>query len=221
MDIKDKDTRRIPTGENIMDDKRYNDLIYAYMQSVSNRVPEKEDRYVWKNNFKKKEVAKILKINFRTFQRKFNHLIDNGYVIETEDTYELPKISKWNFYIPLDTLRYLINSANEDVITVYAYLGQMKKSIDEENKRTGENKRAYFTESKLLMFMGYKINRNINGEVIEMPSNNSKDWSKINDIITCLKNNGLLECKEEKELYNGKYIYKTYYTINTKVKNIK
>ncbi len=129
--IKENNTRRFLTGEGIMDNKKFNDIIYAYLQSISHRHPEKQDRYVWKSNFIKREVAKTLKINFRTFRRKFDYLVENGYVIETSQTYELPKVSKYNFYIPVDTLTYLARATNENVIMVYSYLGQLKNSMNE------------------------------------------------------------------------------------------
>ena len=218
---KNEGTRRIPTGEGIMDDKKFNDLIYSYLQSVSNRVPAKEDRYVWKANFIKKDVAKLLKINFRTFQRKFDYLVDNGYVIETDRTYELPKISTWNFYIPIETLKYLVHTVNEDVIMVYSYLGQLKNSIDNKNKKFNLNKKAYFTKSDLLIRLGYKTKAKVKGQVIERASTHQKDWEKINYILDMLDDKlNLIKCNVVKEPYKDGYIEKIYYTVNTEI-NIK
>lgn len=211
-------TRRLPTGEGIMDDKKYNDLIYAYMQSISNRVPEKQDRYVWKSNVVKKDIAKALKMNFRTFQRKFDYLVDKGYIVETERTYELPKISQWNFYIPLETIKYLAHTANENVIMVYSYLGQLKNSIDKKNKELNQNNKPYFTKSDLLIRLGYKTKARAKGQVIERPSTNQKDWDMINDILDLLDDKlNLIKCRTVKEKYNDGYIEKIYYTVNTEI----
>ena len=30
--------RRMPTGEGVMDDKKFNDLVYAYLQSISYKI---------------------------------------------------------------------------------------------------------------------------------------------------------------------------------------
>ena len=49
----------MPTGEGVMEDKKFNDLVYAYLQSVSYRDAPKEDRYVWKRDFIKRMSQKI------------------------------------------------------------------------------------------------------------------------------------------------------------------
>ena len=206
---KEVNTRRIPTGEGVMDDKKFNDLIYAYLQTISHRVPNKQERYVWKNNFRQSEVAKRLGMNLRTFKRKFANLKQQGYVVDGGDVYNLPSVSKWCFFIPLETLEYLVDTANEKVISTYAYLGELKNEV-------GDN--AYFTKSRLLILLGYKTLKNINGKTVEVASTNKKDWDKINNILQCLCNNGLLQYREVKEMYNGKYIYKNYYEIKTRVK---
>lgn len=207
--------RRIPTGGTVMEDKKFNDILYAYLQSISYRDPNKEDRYVWKNDCKREDLAKALKMNLSTLKRKFNHLVSNGYIVEKEDTFELPKVSQWNFFIPVETLKFLIDTTNEDIITVYAYLGQLKNQMKD---------KAYYTESKLLILLGYKIKlrtKDENGNQMYRASTNSRDWERINNIIKALKLFGLLTTVEKKEIYNGKEVYKTYYEISTIVRESK
>ena len=188
-----------------MDNKNFNDLIYAYLQAVSYRDPNKKDRYVWKRDFIKRDVAKILKINFRTFQRRFDYLVENGYVIVKDEVYELPKISEYNFYIPLDTLKYLINTTNEDVIKIYVYLGQLKKCMEKE---------AYFTKSKLLVLMGYKTTASDGVKA----STNKRDWERINNILDMLEDKlKLIECKKVYEPYKNGTTEKIYYNLYTKI----
>lgn len=204
--------RRIPTGGTIMEDKKYNDLIYAYLQSISYRDPNKEDRYVWKNQFLKRDVAKLLRINFRTFQRKFDYLIESGYIIEKEDLYELPKVSQWNFFIPVDTLKFLVDATNEDIITVYAYLGQLKKTLKD---------KAYTTKSDLLIRLGYKTKlktKDENGNQMYRASTNQRDWERINNILCMLDEKlNLIKCRIIKETYKDGYIEKIYYEVNTNI----
>lgn len=200
-----ENTRRLPSGEGFMDNKNFNDLIYAYLQAVSYRDPNKKDRYVWKRDFIKKDVAKTLKINFRTFQRRFNYLVENGYVIVKDEIYELPKISEYNFYIPLDTLKYLIDTTNEDVIRMYVYLGQLKKCMGKE---------AYFTKSKLLVLMGYKTTASDGVKA----STNKRDWERINNILDMLEDKlKLIECKKVYEPYKNGTTEKIYYNLYTKI----
>ena len=207
--------RRIPTGGTVMEDKKFNDILYAYLQSISYRDPNKEDRYVWKNDCKREDLAKALKMNLSTLKRKFNHLVSNGYIVEKEDTFELPKVSQWNFFIPVETLKFLIDTTNESIITVYAYLGQLKNQMKD---------KAYYTESKLLILLGYKTKlrtKDENGNQMYRASTNSRDWERINNIIKALKLFGLLTTVEKKEIYNGKEVYKTYYEISTIVRESK
>lgn len=207
--------RRIPTGGTVMEDKKFNDILYAYLQSISYRDPNKEDRYVWKNDCKREDLAKALKMNLSTLKRKFNHLLSNGYIVEKEDTFELPKVSQWNFFIPVETLKFLIDTTNEDIITVYAYLGQLKNQMKD---------KSYYTESKLLILLGYKTKlrtKDENGNQMYRASTNSRDWERINNIIKALKLFGLLTTVEKKEIYNGKEVYKTYYEISTIVRESK
>lgn len=200
-----ENTRRLPSGEGFMDNKNFNDLIYAYLQAVSYRDPNKKDRYVWKRDFIKRDVAKILKINFRTFQRRFDYLVENGYVIVKDEVYELPKISEYNFYIPLDTLKYLINTTNEDVIKIYVYLGQLKKCMGKE---------AYFTKSKLLVLMGYKTTASDGVKA----STNKRDWERINNILDMLEDKlKLIKCKKVYEPYKNGTTEKIYYNLYTKI----
>ena len=210
-----ENTRRIPTGGTVMEDKKFNDILYAYLQSILYRDPNKEDRYVWKNDCKREDLAKALKMNLSTLKRKFNHLVSNGYIVEKEDTFELPKVSQWNFFIPVETLKFLIDTTNEDIITVYAYLGQLKNKMKD---------KAYYTESKLLILLGYKTKlrtKDENGNQMYRASTNSRDWERINNVIKALKLFGLLTTVEKKEIYNGKEVYKTYYEISTIVRESK
>ena len=207
--------RRIPTGGTVMEDKKFNDILYDYLQSISYRDPNKEDRYVWKNDCKREDLAKALKMNLSTLKRKFNHLVSNGYIVEKEDIFELPKVSQWNFFIPVEILKFLIDTTNEDIITVYAYLGQLKNQMKD---------KAYYTESKLLILLGYKTKlrtKDENGNQMYRASTNSRDWERINNIIKALKLFGLLTTVEKKEIYNGKEVYKTYYEISTIVRESK
>ena len=132
-------------------------------------------------------------------------MVENGYVIVKDEIYELPKISEYNFYIPLDTLKYLINTTNEDVIKIYVYLGQLKKCMGKE---------SYFTKSKLLVLMGYKTTA-LDGV---KASTNKRDWERINNILDMLEDKlKLIECKKVYEPYKNGTVEKIYYNLYTKI----
>lgn len=212
---KEANKRRIPTGDGIMNDKKFNDLVYSYLQCISDRRQGEHDRYLFKSRLNKSRAAKNLRMNLRTFYRKFDHLVDKGYIVETEDTYELPKISEYNFYIPYETLQFLVDVSNEDVISVYSYLGQLQESL---RKEKGEKKTSpYFTISRLLIIMNYKIKngKDKDGNQLWAPSKHTRDWERMNNIISSLVNHGLLSYKTVYYTSNGIQKPRHYYTIST------
>lgn len=99
------------------------------------------------------------------------------------DVYVLKQDFKRFQYIKTDTLKYLVDTANINVIKVYTYL--LNKFIYKKNS----NEKYSFTKKELCKSIGYSYrNDNI---------------SKINNILTCLKNNGLIEYSQS-YYYNGK-----------------
>lgn len=164
----------------ILADKGFNDVLYCLLQVESNHTPGEKHRYIKKSAVDKKAWSKVMKMSVKTFNRRLKDLIDREVVIEQGDYYILPEeISKYYYMIPMDTMRFLCNTANQDVFKVYSHLGRWYEN---------EGANAYFTKSKLITVLGGKS------------TTNPRDWEKINDILTCLKNNGLIEYVAEYEL---------------------
>ena len=206
--------RRMPTGEGVMEDKKFNDIVYAYLQSVSYKIEDiSEYRFLYKSQLNYTRIARELKMNLKTCKSKIKYLFENGYIVEVKKDnltiYELPNLGQYYFLIPNETLKYLVDTCNENIIITYAYLGQLKNALGE---------KAYFTKSRLLILLGYGINAKIKGKKTIIPSTNQRDWDRINNILDMLENKLKLITTKEIEGYDGeKKISKIIYEITTKI----
>lgn len=169
--------RRIPMEEEFMKDKMISDLLYSMLQSYSNWNKEENHRYIPKKIIKKSKWAKALGISRPTLDKRIGKLLEKEYLIDKEDYYILPNKGEYYFLVPVETLNYLINTANHNVIKIYCHLGLLYKFY---------GNKAYYTQSKLLEVIGYD----------KTDKNNHKT---IKHILTSLKLNGLLVTTSESE----------------------
>ena len=210
----DNNKRRMPTGKGVMDDKKFNDLVYAYLQSISYKIDSvSEYRFIYKNQLNYARISRELKMNLRTLKSKIKYLFETGFVREKQSgeltIYELPNLKEYYFLIPNETLRYMVDTCNENVIIIYAYLGQLRNAL---------GNKSYFTKGKLLILLGYKINVVRDGAKKIAPSTNQRDWERINSILDMLENklkliktNKIVECEDDKT------VTKYFYEISTKI----
>ena len=169
--------RRIPMEEEFMKDKMISDLLYSMLQSYSNWNKEENHRYIPKKIIKKSKWAKALGISRPTLDKRIGKLLEKEYLIDKEDYYILPNKGEYYFLVPVETLNYLINTANHNVIKIYCHLGLLYKFYGD---------KAYYTQSRLLEVIGYD----------KTDKNNHKT---IKHILTSLKLNGLLVSTSENE----------------------
>ena len=169
--------RRIPMEEEFMKDKMISDLLYSMLQSYSNWNKEENHRYIPKKIIKKSKWAKALGISRPTLDKRIGKLLEKEYLIDKEEYYILPNKGEYYFLVPVETLNYLINTANHNVIKIYCHLGLLYKFY---------GNKAYYTQSKLLEVIGYD----------KTDKNNHKT---IKHILTSLKLNGLLVTTSESE----------------------
>ena len=119
--------RRIPMEEEFMKDKMISDLLYSMLQSYSNWNKEENHRYIPKKIIKKSKWAKALGISRPTLDKRIGKLLEKEYLIDKEDYYILPNKGEYYFLVPVETLNYLINTANHNVIKIYCHLGLLYK----------------------------------------------------------------------------------------------
>ena len=148
----DNNKRRMPTGKGVMDDKKFNDLVYAYLQSISYKIDSmSEYRFIYKNQLNYTKISRELKVNLKTLKSKIKYLFEAGFIKEKQSgeltIYELPNLKEYYFLIPNETLKYMVDTCNENVIIAYAYLGQLKNALGD---------KSYFTKGKLLIYNSEK-----------------------------------------------------------------
>lgn len=99
--------------------------LYAYLLSQS--IGDQGETKVYKESLPSwQEIAgKILGYKSRsTVGNHLKYLKDQGYIQDCGKYYLLPRLEKMYFKIPLETLRFLIDTVKEPVIKTYIYLGQ-------------------------------------------------------------------------------------------------
>ena len=115
--------RQIPKAFQICSNKLYNDLMYAYLQSISER-DEQGIRYVNKGDIKFTKLGEILSMTRQTASSKFKNLLELGMIQELSDgRYEIiPLENELAMLLHYDTLKLMVDALNENSISVYAYL---------------------------------------------------------------------------------------------------
>lgn len=178
-----------------LNDTKVDSELYAYLMSMSYGSKEGQT-VVYKENLPSQAVIgrDVLHKTRQTVINHLKYLKQEGYVIEEKDKYILPKMENIYFIIPLDTLEYLLNTVKESVIKTYIYLGQRWKWKGSEYE---------FTLEEIGEHIGKKIN------------NHQRVYKELNDILHCLKNEGLIDyC----EYYNGQSKKKKLKAFNLKTK---
>ena len=170
-----KSNKRIPIDA-FISDKKVSDLVYGKFQLESKFIEKGESRVMEKVRLSKTEWAKELGMSRPTLDTKIKYLKKVKLIIDKGETFEIPEFGKRYFLIPDDTLRFLVNTANAEVIKVYTHLGSIWKLNGTE---------ASFTQRQLLEILGYAPNK-------------TENHKKISDILTCLVNNGLVAYREQK-----------------------
>lgn len=158
-----------------LNDKKVDGELYAYFQSLSKY--ENEKTYVLKKDLPKQiDICETLGIKSpKTYRTHLLYLIEQGYIIEEEDKYILPRIEDIYFLIPLKTLQYLNDNCREHIIKIYIYLGQKYKF------GLVKGSQYEFTLEEIGEHIGLKI------------KNNSRAYSVINNALDLLVNSGLID----------------------------
>lgn len=158
-----------------LNDKKVDGELYAYFQSLSKY--ENEKTYVLKKDLPKQiDICEILGIKSpKTYRTHLLYLIEQGYIIEEEDKYILPRVEDIYFLIPLKTLQYLNDNCREHIIKIYIYLGQKYKF------GLVKGSQYEFTLEEIGEHIGLKI------------KNNSRAYSVINNALDLLVNSGLID----------------------------
>ena len=185
--------RDFPMKKEFLSNKKMNDIIYGFLQTNSYLTPEKQ-RYCWKSDVTAGKIIKyfeeqekespIAERTIRDLLKLFlkAHLLEEGQ-IDNKKVYYLPDPCKEDGYVEIktETLRFLVNTANSNVIKIYA---QLKKMWECHIKFKYKDKYR-FSAVDLLNILGYKT------------TTYSENYKMIEDILTCLQNNELIKVHKE------------------------
>lgn len=119
----EKDSRQVPSSSCYTADKKYNDLLWGYLQAASYR--EKEQRYIDKLEVNFKKMADYFGVTRQTIAKQFRGL-EELELITYEEEMERQRFSllepELASLLPTDTLRKLNNTLQQNCISIYVYL---------------------------------------------------------------------------------------------------
>lgn len=185
------DNRRFPMRVEFLSDKKMNDIIYGFL--LSNSFPTEDNRrYCNKADVTAGKMIKYFKeqhldspISERTIRDLFKlfiniDLLEEGQ-LDKQRVYFLPYLdgTEGKVYVKIktDTLQFLVDTANNNVIKVYAHL----KMMMEIHKSKKYKELFRFSKASLLDVIGYKT------------QNYYRNYEMIENILDSLQNNGLIK----------------------------
>ena len=154
------DSRQVPKAKNICSNKKYYDILYAYLQCISERNKETNKRYFLKKDINFSKLGEVFNLTRQTVSTKFKNLKELGLIVEQDDgNYELVELSAdIAALIPYDTLKILTDTLNENSISAYIYL----LNIYYKNKCQP----IQFTLDQIKSYIGISTTTRSNNEII-------------------------------------------------------
>ena len=139
-------------------------------------MPENGQTVVYKSDLPtQKAICNKLDIgDARTYKSRLKYLIEAEYMIEEEDRYILPNKEDLYLLIPLETIQFIRDTLKKPVIKTYIYLGQKWK----------QKPNYEFTYEEIGKHIGVKL------------AGNARGYMMIDNILTALTNNGLINVSE-------------------------
>lgn len=148
---KERTSLLIPSEENFISNKEVSDILYVWILLNGDNI----DGNITINQ-KPRGAYKELGINYRTFYRKIDKLLEYGY-IEKDGEYKY-KISskkyKYKRYVYKDIIKELYDTKINNIIKVYIYLS----SLYDTNQKKGIP--TYFRYNTLAKVIGYYGGKN-------------------------------------------------------------
>lgn len=158
-----------------MNNKKIDGELYALLLTYS-YGSQNQETVIYKNSLPS-QATMCTKLGIKspkTLRAHMAYLIETGYLIDNDDHYIVPRQEDIYFMIPLDTLQFLTDVLQEQVIKVYIYLGQRFKF-----------KPGYiFTVEEIGEHIGIQM------------GNNQRNYDMINNALVCLAKLGLIKYTE-------------------------
>lgn len=119
----EKNRRQVPKIKDYLSMKNYCDVLYCYLQVISQYDENRNIRYISTKDCKFTVIGRALGMSRQTVSKKFKVLVDAGLVVKFDTRYELVNLDKTLAeLVPFSTLRILTNTVKENVISTYIYL---------------------------------------------------------------------------------------------------
>ena len=205
LEIK-KNSRQIPKTKEYCANKKYNDMIYSYLQVIS-YFDEKvdTDRWVYKKDVNFSRMAEKFGLSRQTVSTRFKNLKELGLIVEKgKDAYELKTLENdLAALIPFNTLSLLVDALSDNAISIYTYL--LIQYIKNGNKP------FIFTLEQLKQQVGICATTRSNDNIIT-------------NILFVLEKIGLIKCrmttmKQENDIFeNVKTVYEIEWLTNEVLK---
>ena len=118
----EKNSRQIPKSKDVCANKKYYDILYAYLQCISEK--RVEGRFFKKKDVNFTRLGEIFGISRQTASTKFKNLKDLGLIKEIDkENFELVELrSDIASLVPYETLKLITDTLNENSISTYVYL---------------------------------------------------------------------------------------------------
>lgn len=189
----EKNRRQVPKVKDFLSMKDYCDVLYCYLQVISQYDEKREIRYILTKDCKFTKVGEALNMSRQTVSKKFKVLIEAGLLSKIDKRYELTNLDKTLAeLVPFSTLRILTNTVKENVISTYVYLLV--------RYRAQRQQKFQFTLEQIKRNIGIGLSR-------------STDYI-ITDILLVLKKLDLLDYELSNE-QQKEGSYKTVYWVNS------
>lgn len=178
----EKNRRQVPKVKEYLSLKKYCDVLYCYLQVISNFDEENKERYILKKNVNFTKIGADLDISRQTASTKFKYLKEMGLIIEQQEKYILANLDKEVAeLVPFSTLRILTNTVKDNVISTYIYLLV--------RYRAEKEKPFIFTYEQIKKYVGIGVSR-------------GTDYI-VSDILLLLSKLDLLKYSMSVEMVNG------------------
>ena len=155
-----KNSRQVPKDKTICANKKYYDILYAYLQCISQRDEKTDMRYFYKSDINFSKLAKMFNLSRQTVSTKFKNLKELNLIEEVDDkTYSLIILSSdVASLIPYETLKILKDALSENSISTYIYLLNRYFAND--------GKSFQFTLDQVKSYIGISTSTRSNNDII-------------------------------------------------------
>lgn len=119
----ESNSRQVPKQKEICADKKYYDILYSYLQCISEPDIETGVRFVNKKEINFSKLGQMFGLSRQTVSTKFKGLVDMGLIEQKDEGVYLRKLDQdIAALIPYTTLKLITDTLSENSVNTYVYL---------------------------------------------------------------------------------------------------